>query len=150
MKAIRLLATLFAIPALAMGQKAVDPVNTNSKGLALKGYDTVAYFTAGEPTVGIEQHEHDWQGAKWRFSSEANLEKFKADPGKYAPQYGGYCAYAVSKGKTAGISPKAWTIVDDKLYVNHPWAKGKFKRDVEGNIAKADANWPNIPKNALR
>ena len=126
--------------------KAVSPINTGSKGQAVKGYDTVAYFTAGEPVKGSPEFQYTWRGAKWLFSSTENLDLFKADPEKYAPQYGGYCAYAVSKGHTAGISPKAWKVVDGKLYLNHRFAKGKFNKDVKGNITRADENWPKIPK----
>ncbi|MEZ5401437.1 MAG: YHS domain-containing (seleno)protein [Bryobacteraceae bacterium] len=124
----------------------VGPVNTDSRGVAVEGYDPVAYFTAGEPTKGDPRLAHEWQGARYLFASAANLEAFKKDPAKYAPQYGGYCAYAVSKGSTAGISPKAWKVVDGKLYLNHRLARGKFEKDVPGNIARADENWPKIPK----
>ena len=131
---------------LAAGQKPVDPVNVNSDGVALKGHDPVAYFTAGEPAKGSEEWPYKWQGATWLFSSAENRDLFEANPEKYAPQYGGYCSYAVSKGHTAGISPAAWTIHDGKLYLNHRFAKGKFRKDVPGNISRADENWPKIPK----
>ncbi len=76
---------------------------------------------------------------------------FRANPEKYAPpQYGGYCAYAVSTGKTANISPEAWKIVDGRLYLNHPWAKGKWERDVPGAITKADHQWPKIAKKPVQ
>ena len=139
---------LVGFASVAMAAKAVSPVNTGSKGQAVKGYDTVAYFSAGEPVKGSPEFEYSWRGAKWLFWSAENRDLFKANPQKYAPQYGGYCAYAVSKGHTAGISPKAWKIVDGKLYLNHRFAKGKFNKDVEGNIARADENWPKIPKKA--
>ncbi len=126
--------------------QAVDAVNVTSDGVALKGYDPVAYFTGGEPVKGSEEFQTTWSGAIWRFSSAANRELFSQDPEKYAPQYGGYCAYAVSKGHTAGVSPKAWKVVDGKLYLNHRFAKGKFDKDVKGAIARADENWPKISK----
>ncbi|MEZ5354211.1 MAG: YHS domain-containing (seleno)protein [Bryobacteraceae bacterium] len=137
---------MLLISAAALAAGPVDPINTNSKGVAVEGYDAVAYFTAGEPTKGSPAFEHTWQGVKWHFANAANLEAFKKDPAKFAPQYGGYCAYAVSKGSTAGISPKAWQIVNGKLYLNHRFAKGKFDKDVPGNIEKADRNWPSIAK----
>lgn len=124
----------------------VDPVNTGSKGIAVEGYDPVAYFTAGEPTKGDARFQHRYQNATYQFATADNLAAFQRDPAKYVPQYGGYCAYAVSQGHTAGISPKAWKIVDGKLYLNHRFAKGKFEKDVPGAIAAADRNWPRIPK----
>jgi YHS domain-containing protein len=124
----------------------VDPINKDSGGLALKGYDAVAYFTEGKPVKGGKDFEYAWSGARWQFSSAANRDLFKANPEKYAPQNGGYCTWAVSKGYTASISPNAWKVVNGKLYLNHPLAKGKFEKDVQGAIARADENWPKIPK----
>ena len=124
----------------------LDPLNKDGSGLALKGYDAVAYFSESKPVKGRKEFEHAWSGARWQFASAANRDAFKANPEKFAPQYGGYCAYAVSKGHTAGISPDAWKVVDGKLYLNHPLAKGKFEKDVSGAIARADANWPGIAK----
>ena len=132
------------------GAEPVEPVNQNRDGLAVKGYDVVAYFNDGEPTEGSPELEHRWRGATWRFATEDNLASFRADPESYAPQYGGYCAWAVSKGKTASISPKAWSIVDGKLYLNHRFAQGSFKRNTAEAIAKADENWPAITKKPLR
>ena len=82
-----IVALLIGAPATVLAK---DPVNTNFWGVAIKGYDPVAYFTDAKPTKGKKNFEYQWQGAKWRFSSARNLELFKADPGKYAPQYGGY------------------------------------------------------------
>ncbi len=124
---------------------AIDPVNKTSASAALKGYDPVAYFTEGKPIKGLSEFQHQWMGAKWYFSSVANRESFTANPEKYAPQYGGYCAYAVSKGHTADISPSAWKIVDGKLYLNNGWVAEKlWKRNIPENIQKADRNWPKI------
>lgn len=145
----RFLAFFLLATAALFAAKAVDPVRTDSEGLAIKGYDTVAYFEVGEPAEGSSEFEFEWMGAKWRFANADHLAKFKANPERYAPQYGGYCAFAVSRGKTAPISPKAWTVKNDKLYLNHPWAQGKFKKDLDNNISLADKNWPEIPKNSL-
>lgn len=136
--------------AFAFADKPVDPVNKNKDGLAVKAYDVVAYFTEGVPTKGDPSFEHEWQGATWRFANAENLEAFEADPERYAPQYGGYCAWAVSKGKTASISVKAWSIIDDKLYLNHALAQGKFKKETAGAIQRADKNWPSIAKKPLQ
>ena len=130
------------VPATAM---AVDPVNSTFLRGAIKGYDPVAYFTQGEPAKGKSAHSHEWMGATWYFDNAQNLELFAADPDKYAPQYGGYCAYAVSQGYTAKIDPDAWKIVDDKLYLNFSLKVQKiWEEDIPGYIAKADVNWPKI------
>ena len=84
-------------------------------GVALKGYDPVAYFTDGEATEGSAAYRHEWQGATYRFASAANLELFTADPAKYAPQYGGYCSIAIAQNAIADIDPERWAIVDGKL-----------------------------------
>ncbi|MBK9167029.1 MAG: YHS domain-containing protein [Bryobacterales bacterium] len=135
---------LLLLLASALWAGHVEPVNKNSKGVALKGYDPVAYFTESKPVKGDPATSAVWEGATYYFASPANRDLFQASPAKYVPQYGGYCAYAVSKGHTAGISPNAWKIVEGKLYLNHPFAKGKFAKDVEGAIRNADANWPRI------
>lgn len=123
------------------------PMNTTRDGLAVKGYDVVAYFAEGRPVKGLPEFEHEWNGAKWRFSSSGNLELFKASPEKYAPRYGGYCAYAVSRGTTADIDPEQWSIVDGKLYLNlDKGVQKKWREDIPGNIEKADRNWPGVLK----
>lgn len=120
------------------------PVFSTDDG-AIRGYDPVAYFTLGEPTRGRNQFTASWQGATYKFASAANLELFKADPAAYAPQYGGYCAYAVAKGATAGTVPEAWTIVDGKLYLNYSLAvQQRWRKDVPGHIKAADRNWPAV------
>lgn len=127
---------------------AKDPVKPvyQDDGVAVKGYDVVAYFTAGQPTKGSPAYSHQWMGATWRFANAKHLELFQADPVKYAPQYGGYCAYAVSKGHTASINPKNWKIVDGRLYLNHSLAQGLWEKRIPDNISKADKNWPTIDK----
>ncbi|MGJ8528178.1 YHS domain-containing (seleno)protein [Maritalea sp.] len=114
-------------------------------GVAVGGYDSVSYFTAGEPTKGDEKFSTTYKGAKWLFSSQNNLDMFVANPEKYAPQYGGYCAYAASKGALAKGDPEAWTIHDEKLYLNFSKSvRGIWRQDIPGNIKKADANFPGL------
>ncbi len=121
-------------------------IYTNSStGIAINGYDPVAYFTAGKPVEGLPKFSTQWRGAKWHFSSEANKAKFIAAPQKYAPQYGGYCAFAVSYGSTATTVPQAWSIVDNKLYLNNSLGvRSRWKTDIPGHIKRANANWPGV------
>ena len=124
---------------------AVDPVNSSLLRGAIKGYDPVAYFTQGGPAKGKGAHSHEWMGATWYFANAENRDLFAGDPETYAPQYGGYCAYAVSQGYTAKIDPDAWKIVDDKLYLNFSLKVQKiWEKDIPGYIAAADENWPKI------
>jgi len=124
---------------------AADAVNKNSEGVALKAYDVVAYFTEGKALHGTKEFQHVWMGAKWRFSSAANRDLFAANPGKYAPQYGGYCAYGLSEGHKAPTDPTVWKIVDGKLYLNYNAEIGKqWRQDIPGRIARADKNWPKV------
>ena len=114
-------------------------------GVAINGYDPVAYFEDGAPVEGSSDFEHEWNGAAWRFANAENRDRFAADPEAYAPQYGGYCAWAVSQGYTASTDPAAWKIVDGKLYLNYSAdVQKRWQSDEAGNIAKADANWPRV------
>lgn len=129
------------------GTLKADPVFQDSKGLAIRGYDPVAYFLAKKPVKGKSEFEHAWMGATWRFSTAANRDLFIMNPEKYAPQYGGYCAYGMSRGYAAPIDPKAWTVVDDKLYLNYDRdVRNLWNDDIPGHIARANQNWPRIPK----
>jgi len=114
-------------------------------GVAIKGADPVAYFVDGKPRIGNKSFSYDWNGATWHFVSAENRDKFAAAPERYAPQYGGYCAYAVGNGYTAKIEPEAWKIVDDKLYLNYSRAVGLLWRARQSHyISEADNNWPKI------
>jgi YHS domain-containing protein len=114
-------------------------------GGAIRGYDPVAYFTQGRPVKGSGDFILEYKGATWKFSSAENRQAFVEMPEKYAPQYGGYCAYAVSQGYTASIDPQAWTIVDERLYLNYSKdVRAEWSRDIPGNIKKANANWPGV------
>lgn len=137
-----------ALIASTPAQAAEDPVYQSFLGTAINGYDPVAYFTDGKPVEGSSDHAYDWNGAEWHFASAENLETFKAAPEKYAPQYGGYCAYAVSEGYTAKTDPHAWRVVDGKLYLNYNKdVQSKWLQDIPGRIAKADQNWPKVLNN---
>jgi YHS domain-containing protein len=125
----------------------VKQVNADADGVAIKGYDPVAYFTLEAPAKGTHEFQLEWHGARWRFSSREHLELFRETPGKYAPQYGGYCAYAVSQGSTADIDPEAWAIVDGKLYLNlNKDVQTLWDKDRAGYIKMADKNWPELLK----
>ncbi len=113
--------------------------------LAVGGYDTVAYFTDGKPVKGDPAFTTTHLGAEWRFASAANRMKFIAEPEKYAPQYGGYCAWAVSQGSTASGDPLRWRIVSDKLYLNYDEAvQKKWDASPQDFIQKANNNWPKV------
>lgn len=121
-----------------------DPVFSNDQG-AIAGFDPVSYFMNEEPLPGSAEHTCMWNGAKWYFASEENRKTFEESPEKYAPQYGGYCAYAISQGYTAKIDPKCWKIVDAKLYLNYnPEIQDKWESNQTEFIMYADSNWPRV------
>ncbi|MEW4464656.1 YHS domain-containing (seleno)protein [Vibrio cholerae] len=133
---------LFFFSTFTMAQ---DPIYTGTfSNKALDGYDTVAYFTEGKPVKGAAQFKTEYQGAEWLFASQQNLDAFLADPEKYAPQYGGYCAWAVSEKKDfAPGDPQYWAIEDGKLYLNYNnKIKGLWEKDRAHHIAQGDQNWP--------
>ena len=135
--------SVFILLILGSVALAADPVNKSWRGVAIKGYDAVAYFTEGEARKGAADHQAEWNGATWRFVSAEHLAKFTADSEKYAPQYGGYCAWAVSNNYTAPVDPEAWKIADGKLYLNYNHdVQAKWEKEMASNIAKADAHWP--------
>lgn len=140
-RTLALVAAILLSP-LALAQK---PQVFSDRNGAIRGYDPVAYFEHKGPVKGSQQFAHAWRGATWHFASAENRDRFAAAPEKYAPQYGGYCAYAVSEGYTADIDPAAWTIVDGKLYLNYSRRiRERWSRDIPGNIRKGDANWPAV------
>jgi YHS domain-containing protein len=123
------------------------PVNTDKNGIAIKGYDAVAYFIEASPVKGKNEFSWNWNGAIWQFADEANRDLFRNDPEKYAPQYGGYCAYAMASGDLVDIDPKAWKIVNGKLYLNFSLrVHRKWEKDISGYIEKADRMWPEVLK----
>jgi YHS domain-containing protein len=134
---------------------AAEPINTLEKklfgykpsGVAIRGYDTVAYFTVGEPTEGSKDFSAQWQGASWHFASQEHLDLFEANPEKYAPQYGGYCAYGVAQDALVKIEPENWKIVDGKLYLNYnDDFQERWEKDIAGFIATADKKFESLLK----
>ncbi|MGH6891946.1 MAG: YHS domain-containing (seleno)protein, partial [Dongiaceae bacterium] len=128
-----------------------DEVNVSSgatlagPGRAAHGYDVVAYFTAGQPTLGSDKFAVAVDGATYRFASQANLDAFKADPAKYQPAYGGFCAYGAALSKKFDGDPRLWKVVDGKLYFNlNEDVAAEWSKDIPANISKADRNWPKI------
>lgn len=112
---------------------------------AVGGYDPVGYFTQGKPVKGDAAFTATHKGATYRFASAANLAKFKANPAAYAPQYGGYCAWAVAQGYTASGDPKNWKIVGGKLYLNYnDEIQARWEKNIPGFIADANKNWPGV------
>jgi YHS domain-containing protein len=120
-------------------------VNTDAMGLMIRGYDPVAYFTEGRPVPGNPDISVEYGGAKYLFWSEANRDAFKADPEKYVPQYGGYCAFGVFEGKKFDIDPASWRIVDGKLYFNlNPVVLEIWSKDINKYLQESEKNWPKI------
>ena len=144
-RAVPFLAVYAGLMLAATGWTAEQPTYTPESGLALSGYDPIAYFTDGQPVEGRAEFGYQWQGATWQFNSLEHLERFKADPAAFAPAFGGYCAWAVSQGYTASADPRAWRIVDGRLYLNYSLeVQQTWARDVPGNIARGEANWPGV------
>ena len=139
-KKILLLGAVWMLSLLAFGQQ-----SRIYGSVAVSGYDPVAYFTEGKPVKGGATNSLEYMGAEWRFSSEENKALFLADPEKYAPQYGGYCAWAVANNYTAPGNPKDWTIRDGKLYLNfNSNIHRQWLRNVERYIQRGDRNWPGV------
>lgn len=122
------------------------PINkTLIGGLAVEGYDAVAYFTMSRPVKGSSYYELEYQGAKWRFSSQKHLDLFKANPTAYMPQYGGYCAWAMAQNKKADIDPAMWKIINQKLYLNYSKKiQTQWEVDIPGFITAANRNWTHL------
>ena len=138
--ALAFLAAFAATPA-----RADTPPVFSRRGAAIRGYDPIAYFDLGRPERGSRDHEAVWNGATWRFMSAENRDRFLADPEAFAPQYGGYCAWAVSNNYTASIDPDAWTIHEGRLFLNYSLrVRDRWSGDIPGNVAKGDANWPDV------
>ncbi|MGB0439740.1 MAG: YHS domain-containing (seleno)protein, partial [Paracoccaceae bacterium] len=133
-------ATLIARPALAR-----EPEVFQSGGVTINGTDPVAYFTQSLPVAGSSDYTVEWNGATWQFSSAENAATFAADPMTYAPVFGGYCAFAASRGYLAPTIPEAWTVYEGRLYLNaNLRARELWLQDIPGNIAMGMKNWPGI------
>ncbi|MFO1475321.1 MAG: YHS domain-containing (seleno)protein [Verrucomicrobiota bacterium] len=144
---ISLLATLSLAGAALAGQTPdhKDLVFTDKHGVALEGYDPVAYFTDGKPAKGDPRFEAKYQGATYRFASQDHRDTFEKNPATYVPAYGGFCGYAASIGKVRPADPRIWSIVDGALIVqNTKGAAELWNKDVAGNKAKADKYWPRL------
>lgn len=127
---------------IVLGQS--EKVYATKKG-AIDGYDPVAYFVNQQPQKGSSDFEYSWNGAKWYFASQENLNSFSKEPQKYTPQFGGYCAYAVSQGYTYAINPEAWKIVNGKLYLNYSKSiQKKWESNQADLIKQAELNWPKL------
>ena len=114
-------------------------------GQAIRGFDAVAFHTDGKPVKGNEAYTYRWKDATWLFSSQSHLDRFKAKPERYAPQYGGYCAYGTAEGHKASTETDTWTLKDGKLYFNYnKEVQQLWKKDQNGYIEKADKHWPQI------
>ena len=132
---------LMVLPRVA---NAIEPT-FSAGGAAIRGYDPVAYFTGGGPAKGDPAITQEYQNATWHFVSAENRDLFAASAQKYAPQYGGYCAWAASRNYVAPTDPNAWEIVDDKLYLNFSkLTHARWTIRARSNIAKGDANWPGL------
>lgn len=157
LKRIPLVVTAFLLTSVVLSSSALAAESTNTSAgltlaggpLAIRGYDPVAYFKSGEARRGAAQFEVLHEGAVYRFLSRENLTAFERNPEKYAPQYGGFCAYGVAVGKKFDGDPEVFEIIDGKLYFNlNPEIKATWKEDTAGNIRKADQQWPTIRNRA--
>jgi YHS domain-containing protein len=143
---------LFAAFAPRLAFAAEPAVNTLKTGFfggrtdtAINGYDTVAYFNVGRPVKGDDRFVHEWMGAKWKFSSQANLDLFKANPERWAPQYGGYCAYGVAQDKLVKVEPDQFTVRDGKLYLNYDAdVQAIWLKDTAGYVRAADSKFRSL------
>ena len=143
---------LIALVAMSFSALAAKPVNTlknsffaSQTDTAINGYDSVAYFTQKAAIKGLDANTFEYKGAKWKFSSQANLELFKSNPEKYAPQYGGYCAYGVATDSLVKVDPDQFTIHEGKLYLNYDASVQKdWLKDIPGYIKKADAKFQSL------
>lgn len=144
------LITVFGISTLGIAQEMMSAkhLNVDDDGIAIKGYDPVSYFVSDKPLEGQEDLTFEYVGATYQFASQQNLDTFKADPAKYAPAYGGWCAYAVGKGYTADANPKTYKILDGKLllFYNKFFTNtlDKWNKDEEKLSKSAEQNWPTI------
>jgi len=125
--------------------QAAEPMVFQRRGRAIRGTDPVAYFTEGRPVDGARRITHDWNGATWHFASEENRALFAADPERYAPAFGGYCAWAAARGYIAATRPEAWSVYEGRLYLNANLnVRAQWEAELPTIIAEGEANWPAI------
>lgn len=136
-------AAAFTVSSLAFAVE--NNINVNDNDLAIHGYDPVSYFTQSKATKGNSNYSATFEGAIYHFSTKANRDKFKSDPEKFAPQFGGYCAMGVALNQKFDVDPAAWYIENGKLYLNlNKTVQNKWMEDVSGHIATADRTWNGI------
>lgn len=127
------------------GASGKEPPIYAEDGFAINGYDPVTYIEMITAKEGSDEYSYDWMGATWKFISQENLDKFMASPDDYAPQYGGYCAYAVAKGYTATTEPDAFTVFEGKLYLNYSKRVERiWRQNMINFIEDGDQNWPGV------
>ncbi|CAD0183617.1 YHS domain protein [Ruegeria sp. THAF57] len=132
-------ATVFAPAAFAQDM----PVFFQTDGAVMAGYDAVSYFTEDTPRLGLPEFSVKWKGAEWHFASAENRDAFEMNPRAYAPQFGGYCAYAMAMGELVSTDPKLWTVIDGRLYLTHsPGIEQVWNTDTAEYIRMAEAHWP--------
>jgi YHS domain-containing protein len=139
---LSILLVVSALPAFAQTKSLL---NLDKAGVAIQGYDPVAFFTENKPVKGDAKFPARHNGATYYFASKEHRDVFKADPAKYEPAFGGYCAYGVSRGKLVEIEVDAFQIVDGRLLLQYSkGVRNDFNKDAKGNLAKADVNWPGL------
>jgi YHS domain-containing protein len=142
---INIIALVLAISAFAVNAWAGEFYE--KEGVAIKGYDPVAYFKDQKPVKGSPEHKAEYKGSVFQFSSKANRDAFTANPATYAPQYNGFCAFGTAGGYKAAVDPAAFTIVNDRLYLNYNKdVRTQWSADIPGFVAKADNNWPAVSR----
>jgi YHS domain-containing protein len=136
------LATILGLLGAPSPAHAGELIDQTLGGIAIQGYDPVAYFTDGQAIKGSVEFSYGWLGSTWQFANAEHRDRFAADPVKYAPQYGGYCASGMAIGQTSSADPKAWRIVDGKLYLmSSPGMFSSWADDAPEEIKKADTQW---------
>ncbi len=141
----KLLVAFIAIAVLSTVAVAKDLLNVDSNGVAIQGYDPVAFFTDNRPVKGNAQFQSEYHGAKYYFASAEHKTVFDKEPTKFEPQFGGFCAYGASRGNKAPVKIEAWQIVDGRLLMQYDLdVKNSFNKDQAGNLRKADQNWPGL------
>ena len=130
---------------LATPARATSPAIFSRRGIAINGYDPVAYFISSEPVRGNPDLTVDWKNVTWQFSNLENKDIFLSNPKGYVPQYGGYCAYAAAHNEVASTTAQAWTVYQGRLYLNYSLdVRDLWQRDIPGHIMRANSNWPAI------
>jgi hypothetical protein len=136
---------LIAVSIITISATAQKAEIFQKNGVAIRGYDPVAFFTLGEPVLGDSMISYIWKEATWNFSTKSNMEMFKADPEKFAPQYGGYCAYGTADGHKAPTEIDTWTVINGRLYFNYnKKVKEIWSKKTDYYILQADKNWERI------